>query len=116
MTIKTEMQQRRENKKETVKDELQREVEKVKGLAFELQEYDWARLCWNIPVWESGEYKNITETSIEEVKNITLSFETKVQMQPKTFRVFLQEKLAEEGIILTDMKKDKGAEIIISLK
>ncbi len=36
MTIKEEMNKRREDKKETVHPELQREIEKIRKLAFEL--------------------------------------------------------------------------------
>lgn len=101
MTIKEEMVERRNKARDQIKDELQREVDKVRKFAEELQNKDCFSTEFSFNVYKSGDYYLMVENPIGE--SLYLNLENQA-MTPQLFKQFLKERLKEEGVKLTDQE------------
>lgn len=101
MTIKEEMVERRNKAREQIEDELQREVEKTRKFAEDLQKEDSFSTKFSFDVYESGDSCLIVGDSSENTLYLNLANKT---MKPQLFKQFLKERLKEEGVELTDEK------------
>ena len=102
MTIREKMLERRQQARERIKEELQREVAKVEHFAEELQKKHPAQKEFSCKVYESGSFCLLVESEIEgeNAPKVCLNLCSQIEMDPQDFREFLEERLQEEGVEL----------------
>lgn len=98
MTIKEKMLERRQQAREAIKEELQREIKKVDQFTEQLQEKHPGSKEFSCKVYESGSFYLLVES--ENVPSLYLDLHSQMEMNPQDFREFLVESLQEEGVEL----------------
>ena len=98
MTIREKMLERRQQARERIKEELQREVGKVELFAEELQKKHPVQKEFSCKVYESEGFYLLVES--ENALSVCLDLHSQIEMDPQDFRGFLEERLQEEGVEL----------------